>query len=245
MIKEKINLIIALSFVLGLVTFTSCDDDDPQPEQLEAYTDAYAEKIVVNDEEKTAMAFFVQANKELKSVTVKAPGDNGKTYTLTVDKNSKKVFRFKPTTEDFSTEDLVTGNYEFTIESTSTDDEKLKQNDELKDAELEKIAIKTTEYSEDKLKTTWDAVSNSDSYVLILSDTDGNIIYNAEVAEDKTEFSFGTSTNGWIGDNKAETGKTYKLELLALLFEEGSTSTNQAYNVQYVSLDSKDVVWGE
>lgn len=247
MIKEKINLTVLLSFVLGLVIFTSCDDDDSKPTPLSAITDVYVQKIYENDVEKTALGMFVTANQSLDSVTVKAPGANGKTYLLKVDSNDKRTFRLNPDTNDYATDTLVAGNYEFLIKSTVTDVDSLKQSDALQEPVLSKIAIASAEYSDSKLKATWGAVTNVSGYVAKLYDGDGVQIFNSsEIKSDKTEFAFGINDSGWItGQTKAEAGETYKVEILAILFESGVADKDKVYNIQYISMDSKDIVWGE
>ena len=247
MIKEKINLSVLLCFVLGLVIFTSCDDDDSKPTPISAITDVYVQKMYENDVEKTALGLFVTANQSLDSVTVKAPGANGKTYILEADSNDKRTFRLNPDAADFTTDTLEAGNYEFVIKSTVTDVDSLKQNDALQEAVLSKIAIASTEYADSKLKTTWETVTNVSTYVAKLYNSDGVQVYNSgEIKADKTEFAFGINDSGWItGQTKAEAGDTYKVEIFAILFESGVADKDKVFNIQYISIDSKEILWGE
>uniref|UniRef100_UPI0032177B6C hypothetical protein n=1 Tax=uncultured Draconibacterium sp. TaxID=1573823 RepID=UPI0032177B6C len=242
----KINLSIVLSLFCGSVIFTSCDDDDPKPKKLEAYTDAYIQKTIVDDEEKTALAFFVQANKELKSVTVKVSGDEDTSYTLTASASNKEVFLLIPGDDDFSTDSIGAGNYEFSIESTQIDDEILVKNDSISNKELATVTISATEFAESKLKTTWETVADADGYVISLANAEGTVLFNKGADSAETDLAFGTDDNGWLNSEaKAEIGTTYTLNIMAVLYEEGATELDKGYNVQYISKDKKEIVWGE
>ena len=242
--KEKINFIFGLCFVLGLATFTSCSDDDNDPELLrEAQTDAFVQKRVIDDEEKTAVSFFVWANCDLKSVTVTAPGEEGKTYTLKADANNSQVFRFMPSAEDFSAEAIVTGDYSFKLTGATSSADTLNQNDALTDADLAKVEIASTEFESSKLKTTWETVADNEGYVLTLFDSEDNILFIKEIDSEATEFSFGTSDEGWLSETKAVSEEEYKVELGAILYEADSNDGNKDYNIQHISYATKTITW--
>jgi len=115
----------------------------------------------------------------------------------------------------------------------------------LEDKELSAVVIDNTEFVDGELTITWDDVESNDIYYLKLIDDSEQIIFGRELSKDASEFSFGLNDQGWANqNNKAEDGKTYRIELLAILYESGVTF-DKAYNIQFISLGSTQIVWGE
>jgi hypothetical protein len=242
--KRKTMLWKSLSaFVLGSVALTSCLDD-PEPAALDAAPDVFIQKIVEDGEGKYALAFWTLANKNLQSVTVKGPDDE----TFTLDENANKtVFSLLPETEDYVDSLPADGNYEFTITSTQTGEAPLKITDKLEDDTLGTLVIDTVGFNNNKLKIEWESLDDADGYFVRLYDESDELIYaSANIDDNKTDFSFGLTDQGWIDSaNKAEDGENYRLELLSILYESTATTSNQDYNIQFVSIASATVVWEE
>ncbi len=232
------------ALALGSVVLTSCLSD-PEPEALDAVPDVFAQKIEEEGEVKYGLSLWVMGNKDLESATVEGPGDG--TWTLEEGESSNRVFSLSPETADYTTTAPETGTYTFTVTSTQTDEESFTATDELEEEELEIAVIDTTEFENDKLKITWQTVEGADTYLIRLSTVSDELIYmGPQTDDDETEFSIGLSDEGWIDqDNKAVDGEPYQLELLAILYESGATSNNKDYNVQFISIASTEVLWGE
>jgi hypothetical protein len=138
------------------------------------------------------------------------------------------------------------GDYEFTVTSSQNEEEPIKVKDNLGTEELDAMVISATEFASAKLKTSWATLANAEGFVVRLFAANGDLLYNSPlVVKTDTEFSFGLTDLGWLdASKKAEDTKTYKVELAAIRYETGVT-VDKEYNVQIVSMTSKDIVWGE
>jgi|GEM_PF-1130431 len=243
--KEKISLRILVCLMLGMACFSSCkkDKDDPA---LVAAVDVYGKKITGTTESRTALIFVAQGNKDLNSVKVKAPGKSGKSYTLTANKATKRIFQYTPIASDYKKTKPVAGKYVFTVESTEKGESKITMTDALAADTLAAMVISKTEFASSKLKTTWKKVKNANNYVLRLKDKKGNIIfYQKGIKSSIDSYSFGTSTKGWQSKTKAVKGTKYTLEVIAVLYEKGAKAQSQAANVQFISVGQKEITWGK
>jgi hypothetical protein len=229
---------------LGSVVLTSCLED-PEPVALDAVPDVFVQKVVQDGVEKYGLAFWVIGNKALDSVTVEGPDDG--IWTLEEDPTGNRVFSLFPEEEDYT--DLMpdAGDYTFTVKSTQADEAAVTIKDELEDDELGAVLIDSTEFSNLKLNIAWQEVEGTDTYVIRLyDDLDDLIFLGPKLDDDKKEYAFGLTDEGWFNSsNKAQDGETYRIEVLAILYESGSTSSNRDYNIQFISRASNEVVWGE
>lgn len=238
------KLILSTLIALSAVAFTSCIDD-PEPAALDGLTDVYVKKSLIDGEEKYGLYFWSYGNKALDTVTVEGPNDE--IYNLSSEQSSKIVFTLSPDSADYTDVMPATGNYVFSIKSSQDGEESITVADKLEDAELDLIAIDSTAFVSSKLKTYWTKVDDVDAYMVRLYDDSNELIYvSPQMASSKTDFSFGTSDTGWADSNsKAEEGETYRLEVMALLFESTSSQGNYEYNLQFISTASTEIVWGE
>lgn len=232
------------AFIMAALVLTSCLND-PEPAALDALPDVFVQKTVQEGVEKYGIAFWVLGNKELESVEVEGPDDE--TWSLEGDGASNRVFSLFPEDEDYTETMPEAGDYKFVITSTQEGEAPLTVTDKLGEQVLGTLVIDTTEYANSKLKVTWETLNNADGYFIRLyDDTNKRIFGSGKIAKDKTEFSFGNTDEGWLDSStKAEVGKTYQLDVLAIRYESGSTAANQDYNVQFISIASTELVWGE
>jgi len=205
----------------------------------------YVKKSLVDGEEKYGLFFWAYGNKDLDSVTVEGPNDES--FTLSKEQSSNIVFTLSPDSADYVESMPPTGNYTFTITSTQEGEASITSVDKLEDEELDMAAIDSTAFASAKLKTYWTKVAGADAYMVRLYDDSDELIYvSPQMASNKTDYSFGTADNGWADSSaKAEEGETYRVELMALLFESTSTTGNHEYNLQFISTATKEIVWGE
>ncbi len=238
------KLILSAVVALLVVTFNACIED-PEPAPLDVAADAFVQKTILNGEEMYAPAFWTLANKPLESVTVEAPDDE--TWQLEKDPGSSLVFSHFPETAQYTDSLPPSGDYVFTVASTQEGEAPITVVDKLEDSELGAVSIDSAQFVNAKLKITWAAVEDVDDYLVRLYDESNNLLFvSPSLANNKTEFTFGINDSGWADANdRAETGENYKVELLALLYESTSTTSNKNYNIQFISFDSKDIVWDE
>ncbi len=232
------------AFVIGSVVLTACLDD-PEPVALDALPDVYVQKIVQDDEVKYGITFWVYGNKPLSSVEVAGPEEGS--WSLVKDEATSQVFALYPKSEDYADTMFPTGDYKFNIVSTQEGEEPLVITDKLGEQELDVLVLESVEFENNKLNIKWESLENTDNYIVRLFDESDKLIFNSETIEkSKTEFSFGSSDKGWLtGLTSATSGDTYRLDVLAMLYESGATQETQGYNVQFVSIASKEIVWGE
>jgi hypothetical protein len=232
------------AFVLGSVVLTSCIDD-PEPVALDAAPDVFVQKVVQDSVEMYSLAFWVVGNKALDSVTVKGPNDT--IWTLEKDPSDNRVFSLYPEEEDYTDSLPDTGDYTFRVKSTQTDEAALTLKDELEDDELAAVVIDSTKFKNSKLEIYWQEVDDTDGYYVRLYDDSDKLLYmSSRLDDDETDYAFGVSDTGWANSgDKAQEGETYRVEALAILYESGVTGSDRDYNVQFISIASTEIVWGE
>jgi len=233
-----------VAVVLGSVVVTSCIED-PEPAPLDAVPDVFVQKIVQDSVEMYGLSFWVLGNKSLDSVTVKGPGDA--TWTLEEDPSGDRVFSLFPEDEDYTDSLPDDGDYTFTVKSTQADEVAITVKDKLEDDELDRVVIDSTKFNSSKLEIFWQEVDDTDGYYVRLYDDSDKLIFMSSILDDdETDYNFGLSDTGWSNSgDKAQNGETYRVEVMAILYESGTNSTNRDYNVQFISIASTEIVWGE
>lgn len=241
--KKMIWKSFAVLFMASAV-LTSCIDD-PEPVALDAIPDVFVQKVVQDSIEMYGLSFWVMGNKELDSVTVEGPDDE--TWTLDEDPSGNRVFSLFPENDDFSDSFPESGDYTFTVKSTQSDETAITLKDKLEDDELDAVVIDSTKFTSSKMEIYWQEVDNTDGYYIRLYDDSDKLTYmSTRLDDDETDYSFGISDTGWADSgDKALDGETYRIEVMAILYESGSTSSNRDYNVQFISIGSTEIVWGE
>ncbi|MBW6535777.1 MAG: hypothetical protein K0B11_12275 [Mariniphaga sp.] len=232
------------AFVLGAIVLTSCLDD-PEPVALDAVPDVFVQKVVQDGVEKYGLAFWVLGNKALDSVMVQGPEDG--MWSLEADPTGNRVFSLFPEEEDYTHSMPDAGDYTFTVKSTQANEAALTLKDELEEDELAIVVIDSTKFNNSKLEIYWQEVDGADaSYVRLYDNINDLIFMSSRLDGDETDYSFGIADTGWANSsNKAQAGETYRIEVMAILYESGSTSTNRDYNVQFISKAAVEIIWGE
>ncbi|WP_139249684.1 hypothetical protein [Mariniphaga anaerophila] len=231
------------ALMMGSLVLTSCVDD-PEPIALNAATDVFVQKIVQNDVEKYSVAFWVYGNKDLDSVKVEGPNDES--WKLEKTPSNSQLFSLYPEDEDYTETMPAEGEYVFTVKSTQADEAAITFKDKLGADELPAVTIETSVFKDSKQKTTWLEAEDADAYYVRLYDSSDKLVFTSSILSKVTEYAFGLADNGWADNNKkAEAGETYRIEVLAILYEDGATDSNRGYNVQFISIGSDEIVWGE
>lgn len=239
--NRKSFLRYGAAVVIGAVAFTSCIDD-PEPPALTVLPDVFVQKEVHDGVEKYGLAFWVLGNKDMKTVTVEGPGTSS--WILESDQSTSRVFSLFPDEDDYSASKPAEGDYKFRIKSTQTDEPELTVIDKLENTELAAVVISSTEFVNSKLKTTWGAVANADTYLVRMYNSQNKLVFmGPKLSASATTYSFGSTDQGWSPGVMPETDKTYRVEVLALLYEANSQPTDKEYNVQFISIRSVNVVW--
>jgi hypothetical protein len=241
--EKKILKSVAV-IMMGALFFTSCIDD-PEPIALDALADVYVQKVVQDSVEMYGISFWVFGNKELESVTVEGPEDE--TWTLESNESNSQVFSLYAETDEYAQSFPEPGNYSFTVTSTQTDEAPRVITDKLEEDELDAVVVDSIRFADSKLEINWQEVEDADAcFVRLYDESDKLIFMSQKLDGDETEFAFGNANQGWTDSGqKATIGENYRLEVLAVLYESGSAANNADYNVQFISLASAGLVWGE
>ncbi|HZH72172.1 MAG TPA: hypothetical protein VFD91_06755 [Mariniphaga sp.] len=222
--------------------FTSCIDD-PEPAPLDAMSDAYIQKKVEDGVEKYALGLWVLANKNLDTVIVEGPEDE--TWELSAEnENDLRVFRYKIEDEDYTETIPAEGDYSFKVTSTQEGETPITVKDKLTDKVLDVATIDSTKFTNSGLDVHWQVVSNADNYVIRMFDEDDKMIYQGPYQlGNKDKFTVEKTGNYWATGFSPQEGDTYRLELLAILFETGISESEEMYNVQSISIATSEIEW--
>jgi hypothetical protein len=252
MINNKLLSILFLSLFIGFVSCNKDDDDDNNDDNktedtLLKPTEAYLMVKNVAGDSLYAIGYYVYSDSAIVSASVEGPGNVD--YTLEKDGTDKR-FKHLPSDSDFKKDMPTTGEFKFkaTVRS-KTEEKEFEGTDNLTDEKLTIIEIDNEKFHEGKQKTYWEEVPNANGYRIKLFKQDGTLFFKSKVlATSYREYGFGHLTRGWLFEEKAVDGETYKLELSAIRFEKDYVSKaaeTRGFHVQCISFVEKDIVWGD
>jgi hypothetical protein len=240
--KNFKNLLTGFTFVLVASTgLVSCMSDNGT-EKLQAVGDIMIQDTKTDAGIKYGLVIYVNANFEIASGKVTAPGTGGKVYQLTVPSANKYQCSFYPQASDYTIDMPVKGDYAMEIISTSG--EVMYGKDAVGEEKLQPIVIKNTEISAGLTKITWDKVTNADAYVVRLYNADrSNILFSTDyLSADLTGYNLSASSVGWATGISPTVGTNYILELLGVRVETDAV-TDKGSNLQFITIDSKTIKW--
>lgn len=176
-----------------------------------------------------------------KSVTAVSTAAPEKTYTLKANQNYKTNFYYETPDAEFTATKpaATTFNFSAIFENGATHEFQ----DILTDKSLEVPVIEKCEYSatNHRLDINWAALTNADSYAINILDGSTTVFGSLELANSVKSYSISGNGGGWASGFTPVSGKTYKVKILAFLYEPNGTS----YNVQASSVAETTVVWGD
>ena len=228
-----------LTLAVGAFALVSCIDEQKVP--LNAVADVIIQDMKTDAGVKYGILIYANADFDIKSAKVTAPGTGGKVYQLTASTN-KQQFLFFPQAADYTSELPLKGDY--SIEITSMNDVKLVGVDALSDEKLTPVVIKTASMTSQKLKTTWDKITGADAYVVKLySANKAEVLFSSNyLTSDIIEFEFSSSSAGWAYGVAPVANTNYVVELLGVKVETG-VLVDKGNNLQFITLDSKTIKW--
>lgn len=222
------------------VSIVACDSSVDNTPNLQAIGDVYVRVKKSGDETVYAPVFYTYSNFSMSKVDVEGPTDSNIEKDLS-DYNNKMAFRAVPSEDDFTTEDIENGIYQFDI--TAEDLETYTVSDKLLEARLEPVKI--TEFNYDKTTHTididWDDVDDKDVYVVkIHNRMDGEIIYVSDRMLSSNHKVIEDGTNNW-SDFDTEEGATYVVGVYAYKFE--LPSATSGYDINCESVEYREIEW--
>ena len=236
----KLKTFRNIGFALFIAfTFNAClDDSEPD---FEMVGDVYVIKKIVDNEIKYAPAYFAYGNVGMSSASVALPDGGG---SLQLNGVSKSVTYYKePTESDFSSTYPAEGTYVFN--ATSYKDVEYESSDILESDDLEIPQIDSVGFTagDQALYIGWDEVSGAEGYFIKLLDSNGVTIFNSySIASGETDYIIIPGASGqW--DDSPETNEVYTILLHTYTFDADANQTNNAYNIQDVSIGESEVTW--
>ena len=234
--KLRTNLICIL---VGALAMVSCVKDGVIP--FQGIGDVMIQDIKTDAGIKYAIVVYVTANQDILSAKVTAPGTNGKVYQLSATSTAEQ-FAFKPQAGDYTSDMPVSGDY--SIEVTSLSGETLIGKDVLGSEKLSPILIGAATLDSQKLKVTWDKVTDAETYVVKLYSADKSVLLFASnfLLSTDVQYELGTTTEGWVTGKSPVVNTNYVVELLGIR-SEADAATDKANNLQFITIDSKIIKW--
>lgn len=238
--KIRKILISGLGLLVVSATLVSCVKDNATT--LQAVGDIMIQDMKTDAGIKYGLVVYVNANFEILSGKVTAPGTGGKVYQLTPIATNKYQCVYYPQASDYATTMPAKGDY--TMEITATTGEVLYGKDAVGDEKLTPIVIKTVDISPSVTKITWDKVTSADAYAIRLYSADkSTILFTTDyLAADATDYNLSASSSGWATGVYPVAGTNYVIELLGVRVETDAL-TDKASNLQFITTDSKTIKW--
>jgi hypothetical protein len=177
---------------------------------------------------------FQSVKAELVNSTIADAG-----YTLKSNQGYKTNFYYETPIAEFTTARPKASTFRFSaVFENGATDEFL---DEVSEKVLALPVIDKTVYNstDQELEVSWTSVVDANSYAINIFDGTNLVYSSPELANTVKSFPV-NSASGWTSGITPVIGKTYKIRLLALLYE----PNGDAYNIQAVSMTEKDIIWG-
>ena len=234
--KLRVGLIC---FLVSTLATVSCVKDAETP--FQGIGDVAIQDIKTDAGVKYAIVAYVTANKEIQSAKITAPGTNGRVYQLSAT-SAAEQFAFIPQAGDYTSDIPVSGNY--SIEVTSLLGETLTGKDVVGSEKLLPIVISAATMDSQKLKITWDKVTDAETYVVKLYSADKSellFVSNFLLSSD-VQYEIEAATQGWFTGKSPVVNTNYVVELLGIR-SEADASTDKVNNLQFITTDSKTVKW--
>ena len=231
-------------FVFGavLLSVTSCNNDDPDPQ---GYGDAFIMSKLQEadgDGEPTVVYGLYLATGAIYG-TFSSVNVTAGTASYTLQKNTETGDFYYETT-NYGTTLPEKGTYTFSYAFTSGD--MATSANVLTEKVLAPANITASAFSNNKIELKWDKVTDASVIYVRLKDSQDKIVFSSStssapyLAGDKTEYSISTAAGTWKSSYTPTNGATYTAEVIALLAENATSNYLQAQSVA-----STSVVWGQ
>lgn len=231
---KQLKIFLVLFFAIYLL---SCNKEETEPTGV---GDALIVTKKVGANTVYGLSFYAYTFSSFKTVNVNNVAAPEKTYALKSNQNYKTNFYFETPDAEFTTTKPVAATYNFSavFENGSANEFQ----DVLTDKALAVPVIEKCEFNTTKgmLEINWVALSDADSYAINILDGSTVVFGSVELANTVKAYSISANGGGWLNGFTPVAGKTYKVKLLAFLYEPLGSS----YNVQATSFSESTAVWG-
>lgn len=232
---KQLKILLILIFSIYLV---SCNKEETQPEGLGDVL-IVTKKIGANT--MYGLSFYAYTFSAFKSVKVVNAAAPEKVYTLKANQDYATNFYYETPDAEFTATKPVAATYTFSavFQNDATHDFQ----DVLTEKALAIPAIDVCQYNPTKsmLDVSWAEVPDASSYAINILDDTKVVFGSVELSGSIKSYSISANGGGWLNGFSPVKGKTYKVKVLAFLYE----SSGNAYNVQATSVGESTAVWGE
>jgi hypothetical protein len=235
----KSKFILGLGISLGILS--ACDDNDNFDVKFDAVGDIYVRCQKIDNEIKYAPVYIAYSNIYMSEAEVAFSDENSPVITLNKLGENTTIFTSTPSIEDYSTNDIINGDYEFNLISTESDS--LKVTDELLEVRIDPIEITKFEYDADnhEIDIVWDVVNNSDIYrITIATKINGRIVYRAFTKKEVKLVEIENYTE-WDSSYTMQEGTTYTISVSAYKFEDSDNES--MYHINQESVEYREIEW--
>jgi len=235
----KSKIILGLGISLGILS--ACNDNDDFEIRFDAVGDVYVRCQKIDNEVKYAPVYYAFSNIDMSDAEVAHTDDDSPVIALSKLGENARSFSTTPSIEDYSTDDIKNGDYNFSL--TSTDSETLKVSDKLLEGRIDPIEITKFEYkAEDhEINMEWNTVENRDIYhITITTEIDGQIIFSSERLNEN-KFLLKETSRGWDQNYEMKTGTTYVVSVSAYKFE--NSNQQSGYHINQESVEYRELEW--
>jgi len=233
----KSKLILALGISLGVLSACESDDHDVA---FDGVGDIYVRCQKIDNEVKYAPVIYAYGNMYMSDAEVAHSDEDSMIVPLEKLGENTTVFYSAPSIEDFSTDDIKNGTYNFKL--TSTDAEILNLTDELLEERIDPIEVTKFEYDNEKheIDLAWETVEDCDIYhVKIATKIDGQIVFSSKRLNE-TNLLIKETIPGWDPNYIMKNGTSYTISVSAYKFED---STESGYHINQESVEYHKIEW--
>ncbi len=225
-------------FVLLIALSSSCNKES---DDFSVIGDAVVIAKTSGSSTVYAMAYYAYASSPLKTVSVQSMLDPSNQVELASNGVYTTNFIKDPDDADFST--IKPSSDTFTFSAVFENGNTYQTTDVVSSDVLAPPTIEKCTYNTEKAyaEFSWTALTNADSYVITIYDTDGSVIFrSSEVSSTVTSGYLSASATGWSSGFPVS-GETYKVRIFAFKYED---STNpSSYHVQSTSYSETSLLW--
>ncbi len=232
---KQLKIFIAVLLVLFIA---SCDKYDNQATGV-------GDALIFAKKSGSSTVYGISLNtysfSDFESVKAYSSKETTKIYTLKASPGYNTNFYYETPDAELSTTKPAASTINFSAVFSNGVTQEFQ--DVLSDQVLAVPVVNKCEYNATtkQLEMTWTAVTNANSYAIVILDNSKLVFRSVELASTVVAQDIKAAGSGWATDFTPVSGKSYTVRLSAFLYE---TGTSSSYDLQASSVAEKSVVWG-
>ena len=235
------NLKISCLFFTMLIAVVACNEKD---NSLKVNSDVVFWKKKIENQDVYGVAYYLQANQGLDSVTVTLPSEQ--VVKLKQHETSTYLFWKEPADAEFTPIEPETGVYLFKVASKKGEYLEIVEEQDFFD--LPFIEIDSTGFDDSSGKkwyyVRWKDIKDADAYEVMLLNLSGKVIFNGITfpATEKHDYYISQFHITGVWDEEPKKGQRYNLKTNAIKYDD-PTDKNNPYNTQIISESVREITW--